>query len=642
MGQGQSSTSMVWHLHGKIDNCDELVLTPNSYQKLYASSPTDSTAAAIETLKTISTTHSLLFVGCSLDDAELLAQIHQQQKLFGENVGPHFALVREKNKAEITAKLDGCNITILTFSDFGQPLIDTINDYADSVAVKPPARAVVTKPVAVEVTTVEAPEGTIKMALLTANAIDHPAEYPGVMKALKPIHNDIDHLCLNMATLNDCGDYDYLFIASRVVKNKLMIESENLVSTPLSFEGLCQSVDRRKLKGVFVFVDKLPDEQVLKDLDLPLMINILDNKKHLDKLAFQLFNQNNMAFFDKSLTINPELFSLFKQAVKTDKTKYQILKHNTQLPRNIDAKTVKNFVGRKDDLENICRKLLALENEPGVLTIKGAGGIGKTATAKKLCVELADRGHFTDGTHFVDCEFIDSAERFVYQVASAFDLEQALHPEEAIQSRHQGESRLIILDNVETLLQLDEIDTIKQFMGFVCDYASILVTSREWLDLEGENRYEMRQLTGQEAVALFTREINKLGKSGKGSKAVKAMSPSELNLLRDDILNDLLDNNPLVIIIITKNMPSGKKLSVLKDELENDLFAKISDDELGIFDQQADSNISRKKSIYGSILYSYLQLSEVEKKAFEILSLFPDGIDMEDFKRLSNAMARPC
>ena len=73
----------------------------------------------------------------------------------------------------------------------------------------------------------------------------------------------------------------------------------------------------------------------------------------------------------------------------------------------------------------------------------------------------------------------------------------------------------------------------------------------------------------------------------------------------------------------------------LNKELEDDFF-NISEDDLSLFDNSTDLHIDRKKSLYGSILYSYRMLNENEKQAFEKLSLFPDGINIENFKFLSS------
>lgn len=619
-----TNSPTVWHLHGHIDCCAELILTPSSYQQLYATNEGAKSfyQAALKTLETVSINNSLLFIGCSLDDAELLAQIYQQQALFADNIGPHFALVHQDEENEIKNKLNGTNIKLITFEAFGQPLLNLVNGLADYRLVnttKLPDAAVK----AIE----EKSTHVVKIALLTANPLDQPQEYPMLIKGLKKVICEIDHFALTINNLNQLSGYDYLFVASTVVKNHLVIENEYLSTQRISFTELAEQIGNEDTKGLFVFVDQLPDNKVLAEVDLPILINRFDNKKQLDSLAFQLFNKQNLAYFNEAcfnevLLANEDKFKLCKLNQKP-KTKNNIHSQSTSLPSNLDAKTVRNFVGREDDLEHICRKLLALEELPGILTIKGAGGMGKTTIVKKLTVALAERGYFADGISFIDCEFIPDSQRFVYEVAATFDIEQAKNVEQHIQDFHQDESRLIILDNLETLLQLDDVEEIKTFIAFICEYASVVVTSREILQIEGESCCEMRQLSGDEAVALF--------KTNTDCK----VDENEARLLRHDILESLLDNNPLAITLITNNMLKGKKLAVLKYELETDLFAKISDDELEIFDGQSDLNIARKKSIYGSILYSYQQLTLQQQKAFEFLSLFPDGIDMESFKLFS-------
>ena len=175
------------------------------------------------------------------------------------------------------------------------------------------------------------------------------------------------------------------------------------------------------------------------------------------------------------------------------------------------------------------------------------------------------------------------------------------------------------------MLYLDDTLQIKAFLSFICDYATLVVTSRETLQIEGEVVYEMRQFTTDEAFELFISGIEQ-----------RKIAADEVALLRQDILENLLDNNPLAIKLITGNMPKGKSLRALKEELETNLFSKISETELELFDDKSDLNIARKKSIYASILYSYNHLTDEEKIAFELLSLFPDGIELETFKRLSS------
>jgi hypothetical protein len=159
----------------------------------------------------------------------------------------------------------------------------------------------------------------------------------------------------------------------------------------------------------------------------------------------------------------------------------------------------------------------------------------------------------------------------------------------------------------------------------VAGYSNIVVTSRELLRLEAEEIYELRQLTTDEGLSLF--EQNYGG---------NLTNDAERLFVRSEIIEKLLDNNPLAIKLITSNIPKGKSFVALKHELEEDFFCKVSDAELATYDSLPDTNIERKKSLYASIDFSYRHLDEKEKKAFELLSLFPDGINIENLKRISN------
>jgi len=618
---------VVWHLHGHIDNCAELILTPNGYQKLYATSADTEVhyKAALNALRTISRIKSLLFIGCSLDDAELLSEIHHEQVLFAENTGPHYALVHKDEEVKIKAKLNGTNIKLIAFEDFGDPLVKLIEDLADHA---PQQSAPIIEAQSL-------PEPTInhkKIALLSANPLDQPQDerekdrYANLLREFKKIPCSIDHFCLSVENLNNLHDYDYVLILSKVIKNKLLIENEYLCSQNITFTEFEEQIGNESVSGIFIFVDQLPNETSTSALRLPTLILPKLEKNELAGLVFHLFKKNNLKHFNNAQLRNLEAFSLFPL---TEKTNHHFHQQKTALPGNIDPKTVRNFIGRTNDLEQICRKLLSLEDQSGILTIKGSGGIGKTTIIKKLTIALAERGYFAGGINFVDGEFITDCQQFKNKVASAFNLEQAEDAQQHLREHYDHQPRLIIIDNLETLLYLDDSLQIKAFLSFICDYATLVVTSRETLQLEGEVVYEIRQFTTDEAFELFISGIEQ-----------RKITADEVALLRQDILEKLLDNNPLAIKLITGNMPTGKNLSALKEELETNLFSKVSRTELELFDDKSDLNIARKDSIYASILYSYTHLTDEEKKAFELLSLFPDGIELETFKRLSSAQKK--
>jgi hypothetical protein len=95
---------MLWHLHGKIEHSKHMVLTPQSYHRLYQGNAEEHYKAALTKFGEVVSNKTLLFIVCSLDDTELLAEIVKQSELFGGNIGSHYALVRESDKQAIDSR----------------------------------------------------------------------------------------------------------------------------------------------------------------------------------------------------------------------------------------------------------------------------------------------------------------------------------------------------------------------------------------------------------------------------------------------------------------------------------------------------------------------------------------------------------
>jgi hypothetical protein len=622
---------IVWHLHGHIDNTAELILTPDSYAKLYPTSNNTKKEyeSALEALKDVIRHRNLLFIGCSLEDAELLAEIHKQQTLFAGNTGPHYALVRKANEIEIEAKLKGTNIQVLTYEDFGQPLLAYLAKLASYVGKKSVIESIDSTEQVENSAVINNTHLTFqpKAVFLTAKPLGSNEDYSTVKKELQKLPY-IDEFEFSIERLQSLTDYEYIFIATNVVKNKLVIEDEHLCFDKITFSELNENF-HEAVKGVYLFVDELPTEESLSAVTFPLMILPREENQKISPLlknfVFQLFKKNSLAFFEQGSRIcngSKFVLGIFDGADKNVFYNHIV----TQLPRVIDKTKVKQFIGRKEDLTYLSQKISNLDQDNGFITIKGSGGLGKTTLIKKLAVEFALRGRYQGGIEFVDCEPINSYTKFKHNIAKVFNLEQAIDLEKHLQEYADHQPRLIILDNFEPLLHVPETEQIKNLLSFMAEFASIVITSREYLQLDGELEYTLRQMTLDEAFELFATS-KKLKK--------RRMTDKEIQFVRDDIIDGLLAKNPLAIRIITDTMPLGKKFKTLKYELENDFFNKITEEDLALFDNATDAHIDRKKSLYGSILYSYKSLSEPERKAFEQLSLFPDGIDMESFKRLA-------
>lgn len=614
----------VWHLHGSLDNLDRIIFTNDRYDKLYAEKDPDY-KAAINVFQSLCRNTTLLFIGCSLDDAELLQQIGSQHEIFAENTGPHYALVREADKALIQNKLAGLPIELIGFSDFGQPLLDTIASISTPIHETTPPPTTVAK---VETPVSVAVSSTKRIVILTANPIGENYDYRSSTKELEKLDCEITYYPLTIKALNDLEGFDYIFIFSRLIKNNIVIEDEALQSARSNFKNIEDNIGNELTKGIFIFLDHetkdvLGSTEISNDiasLQLPIIIFPSLEKSQLDSLRFQLFKKFKIDYISEATISNRDKFQLGE--FKGSKS---INKNTSRLSESIDKKNSEQYLGRKTDLQYLCREIVELQNVNEILTIKGPGGTGKTATIKKIAVELSERLMFPDGIDFVDCEFIGDYSSFEKKVAASFNFENALNIPLEIKTKLRKQEKLIILDNVETLLHLPDTQKIKDFIYFVCDYASIVITTREILDLSCEKVIELSRYSSDDAYELFKKYF-------KG----EPKDSTEQRILRQDIVEDLLDNNPLAVRLVASNLPSSKKMSELKQELEEDIFRKASADELTDLDAISDINIERKKSLYASINFSYKSLDDSEKKAFEILSLFPDGIHRNALKAVAD------
>jgi len=272
-------------------------------------------------------------------------------------------------------------------------------------------------------------------------------------------------------------------------------------------------------------------------------------------------------------------------------------------------------------------KIISIINSNKLLNIKASGGTGKTTLVKKVAYELYNRGYFSEGVNFKSCESIKTISEFEDVLVEGFGLNNIVDFRGYLKENYSNKKLdlLIILDNFETVVNalnssvwLEAIDLLK----FCTDFANIVVTSREKIssDDEFEDLYTLTPLITDDALELFLQLYGDV-------------SDEELRILREDILEDLLNNNPLAIKLVTKSRTRFKHIIELKTQLTKHFFESINEDYSSVFKNNADLNIEKSKSIYQSINYSYKTLNSRESIAFELLSLFPDGISLSNFKK---------
>lgn len=157
-------------------------------------------------------------------------------------------------------------------------------------------------------------------------------------------------------------------------------------------------------------------------------------------------------------------------------------------PSNLPAQA-SSFVGRERQLSEL-RELLSRAR---VITLTGAGGVGKTRLALQLAASLLEESG--DGPWFVDLAPLTDATLVAAQLAGVLGI-----PEQPGQSLLQSliascrdRPILVILDNCEHVI--DEAATFADELVRGCPGVTILATSREPLAIDGEHVYRVPSLS---------------------------------------------------------------------------------------------------------------------------------------------------
>jgi predicted ATPase/class 3 adenylate cyclase/DNA-binding CsgD family transcriptional regulator len=264
-----------------------------------------------------------------------------------------------------------------------------------------------------------------------------------------------------------------------------------------------------------------------------------------------------------------------------------------------------SFVGRDAELTKL-RELLAQNR---VLTLTGAGGVGKTRLAIQVAAQLA--GEFGDGAWYVDLAPITDPDLVVVTVARALGLpdQPGRSTMDSLLRFIRDRQMLVVLDNCEHLLDASAELVVAVLSGAA--RLTVLATSREAIGVAGEVSWRVPSLSlDDEARELFT---------DRARHARPDFTLTDDNAATVGEICARLDGVPLAIELAAARV-RALSLAEILDSLH---------DRFRLLTGGARTAVRRQQTLRASVDWSHALLSEPERVLFRRLAVFLGGFDLD-------------
>ncbi|HXF20287.1 MAG TPA: AAA family ATPase, partial [Streptosporangiaceae bacterium] len=275
-----------------------------------------------------------------------------------------------------------------------------------------------------------------------------------------------------------------------------------------------------------------------------------------------------------------------------------------------------DLVGRDREL----RMLLDLVDgaRHRLVTVTGAGGVGKTRLAGQVARAVA--GRYADGAWLAELAQAGDPAQVAGVVAAALGVrEQPGVPAAEVLARVLARRQLLlVLDNCEHVI--GAAAELCAGLLAACDDVRVLATSREPLRLAGEARYRLGPMAlpgpddpeagGSEAVALFADRARRVD---AGFALDGRTGPVVAGLVAR------LDGMPLAIELAAARV----------EALGVEQLADRLDDRLGLLTVGDRLAPGRQRSLAAAVEWSYRLLGEDERRVFRAVSVFAGPFTLE-------------
>jgi predicted ATPase len=230
-----------------------------------------------------------------------------------------------------------------------------------------------------------------------------------------------------------------------------------------------------------------------------------------------------------------------------------------------------------------------------LLTLTGAGGSGKTRLALQLAAEAIEQ--FPDGVFWVPLQALRDPALVERAIGASVGADDGL-------IEHIADKRLLVLlDNFEQLIET--APTVSSLLAATPN-AKVLVTSREPLHVESEQRYPVEPLPDDDAAVLFVQRASAVAPGFRPSAAVSEICRR-------------LDGLPLAIEL------AAARVALLDPD---ELLVRL-DRRLPLLASRSRDAPARQRTLRATIEWSYELLASDEQELFRRLAAFRGSFSLD-------------
>jgi non-specific serine/threonine protein kinase len=277
---------------------------------------------------------------------------------------------------------------------------------------------------------------------------------------------------------------------------------------------------------------------------------------------------------------------------------------------------ISSFIGRQKELEDV----LALLEKKRLVTLVGAGGIGKTSLSLQAGKRLQQI--YPDGIWFIALGSLSNPALLTQTTASIFGIREGGSPllDKLVDSL-RTKTTLLIFDNCEHLL--NACAELISALLTRCPDLTILATSRESLGIQGEAVYTMPSLPLPEEEIQALEKLTEFASVQLFADRAALVQPS-FQLTKENIRTVVnicrkVDGIPLAIEL------AAARVNILQvDEMLEQLRASFD-----LLASDSRSILPRHQTLKASLDWSWGLLNELEHNFMRQLAVFAGGWTLE-------------